>query len=84
MLSINNQIKLKSLARKPMVNGKINPEFGKVNEPLNALIEQIMAEERHQFLTHADLPNRVFVDEPASAITCKGFIRPLIRLAYKG
>jgi hypothetical protein len=84
MFSINNQIKLKSLARKPMINGKINPEFGKENAPLNAFIAQLMAEESHQFLTHNDLPNRVFVDEPASAVTCKGFIRPIVRLAYKG
>lgn len=84
MLSIKNQNALKALARKPMINGKINPEFGLVNEPLNALIEQIMLEERNQFLTHSDLSNRVFVDEPKSSVPCKGFIRPLVRLAFQG
>ena len=84
MLSIKNQNALKALARKPMINGKINPEFGLVNEPLNELIRQIMLEERSKFLSHADLSNRVFVDEPKSALSCKGFIRPFVRLAFKG
>jgi len=79
MLSINSQIRLKGLARKPMVNGKINPEFGKDNEPLNELIKDIMLEESHKFLTKADLSNRVFVDEPASAVPMRAFLRPCIR-----
>jgi hypothetical protein len=84
MLSIKNQNKLKALARKPMINGKINPEFGLVNQPLNELIDQIMSEERHKFLRPSDLAERVFVDEPKSAILCKGFIRPYVRLAREG
>jgi hypothetical protein len=84
MLSIKNQNKLKAVARKPMINGKVNPEFGLVNQPLNELIDQIMSEERHKFLRPSDLAERVFVDEPKSAIPCKGFVRPYVRLARQG
>jgi hypothetical protein len=84
MLSIKNQNKLKALARKPMINGKLNPEFGLLNQPLNELIDQIMSEERHKFLRPSDLAERVFVDEPKSSIPCKGFVRPYVRLAREG
>jgi len=84
MLSIKNQNALRALARPKMINGNINPAFGQVNEPLNELLAKIMVEERSQFLTKEDLSNRVFVNEPASSVPMKAFLRPLIKLARKG
>ena len=76
MLSIKNQIALKAVSRKPMVNGKVNPEFGLVNPELNELTDRIRAEEPEQFLREHELRNRHFFDQPLSAIPCATYVRP--------
>lgn len=80
MLSIKNQNALRALSRPRMINGKENPLFGEVNEPLNDLIKKIMEEEPSKFLTKAELQYRVFIDEPNSAVPFGAVLRPLIRI----
>jgi hypothetical protein len=76
MLSIKNQVLLKSVAR-----SNKDPRFGEVNEALNDAIEKIKREEPQEFLNDRDLSERTFYDEPLSnrrgTFRMKGFIVPL-------
>ena len=82
MLSIKNQVLLKSLAR----NSK-HPNFGEVNVALNDAIDRIKQEEPQEFLNDRDLGERTFYNEPLSSrrgnFRMKGFIVPLPVESFK-
>jgi|APCry1669192522_1035417.scaffolds.fasta_scaffold65098_1 hypothetical protein len=82
MLSIKNQVLLKSVAR-----SNKDPRFGEVNEALNEAIERIKQEEPQEFLNDRDLGERTFYDEPLSSkrgnFRMKGFIVPLPEQNFK-
>jgi len=76
MLSIKNQVLLKSVAR-----SNKDPRFGEVNEALNDAMDRIKQEEPQEFLNDRDLSERTFYNEPLSnrrgTFRMKGFIVPL-------
>ena len=64
MFTERQKSQLKAAARPKMINGKENPDFGKVNYALEDVINQIRLENSHSFLEEYDLKNRVFFHKP--------------------
>ena len=56
---------------------KAHPNFGKPNEALDNLVEQLKMENPNAFLRDFELRDRIFYNEPVSgSIPLKGFLIP--------
>ena len=72
MFTKSQQDLLKSVARH-----QNHPEFGKINEQLNIVIQDLRKQSPRAFLRDVDLQERVFMHEPKSNIQLKEFVKPL-------
>ena len=76
MFTKSQQDLLKSVGRNPN-----HLDFGKPNSDLDVVLNQLRRENPSAFLMDVDLDERVFIDQPVSAIRLKGYINPLLEQA---